>query len=127
MCHFRRFLFLPLLGIFFMLSIATGSAAQAKAVSSLLQPPPREFIFAENLLKGQAQVHASTLEVTKDGTILCAAYYGSKEGHPDVAIIVSRRTEDGWSTPETITQAGKAHWNPVLFEVRPGTPCSCIK
>lgn len=120
MPYFHKLLLKIFVCLFILNFSAIGNAAKVKTMSKLPELPPREYIFAENLLKGQGQVHASTLEATENGTILCAAYYGSKEGHPDVEIIVSRRTEDGWSTPETVTQAGKAHWNPVLFEVKPG-------
>lgn len=81
--------------------------------------PTREMVLPENISKGAGQIHASTLAVLEDGTVVCAAYDGSKEGHKDVNIVVSRRTRAGWSKPQLVTESGRPHWNPVLFEIKP--------
>jgi predicted neuraminidase len=82
--------------------------------------PTREMVLPQNIVKGTGQIHASTLAVLEDGTVICAAYDGSKEGHKDVNIVVNRRTSAGWSKPQLVTESGKPHWNPVLFEIKPG-------
>lgn len=98
---------------------ATNAQARFKKTVPDIDVPPREFVLAENLVRGKGQIHASTLEALKDGTVVCAAFMGRKEGHKDVNIVISRRSSEGWSRPETVTEKGRAHWNPVLFEVRP--------
>lgn len=111
---------LSLMGLAFLLTVS-ASSAQARPIQKLpeVELPPREFILAENLVKGKGQIHASTLEAVDDGTVVCAAFMGRKEGSKDVNIILSRRGPEGWSKPDVVTNKGKAHWNPVLFEVRP--------
>lgn len=69
------------------------------------------------------EVHASTLLVVKDN-LLSAWFGGTKEGHADTKIWLSRRPltdEAAWSKPEAVAHGdGLAHWNPVLLQL-PGT------
>jgi predicted neuraminidase len=64
--------------------------------------------------------HASTIVATRDG-LVAAWFGGSGEGHPDVAIWVSRRDGSQWSPPTQVADGaqpdGTRHpcWNPVLF------------
>ena len=83
--------------------------------------PARECIFAEDLPLGKSQVHASTLAALDDGTLVCAAFCGSRESHKDVHIVVSRKAPGGsWSTPRQVSvNDGRPHWNPVLYELTP--------
>lgn len=85
--------------------------------------PAREFLFAQNLPLNKRQVHASTLAALEDGTLVCAAFYGSGESHKDVSIIVSRKTPGAsWDTPRIVSPPdGHPHWNPVLYTLTPGT------
>lgn len=69
------------------------------------------------------EVHASTLLIVKDN-LLSAWFGGTKEGHADTKIWLSRRplaNENAWSTPEIVASGNSlAHWNPVLLQL-PGT------
>jgi predicted neuraminidase len=64
--------------------------------------------------------HASTIVSTRDG-LVAAWFGGSGEGHPDVAIWVSRKGRAKWSPPVQVADGaqpdGTRHpcWNPVLF------------
>ncbi len=72
------------------------------------------------------QCHASTLLVTQQGTQLCAFYAGPHEGHPEVAIYLSRREPHGtWCQPSKVAdgsnlQGQQPCWNPVLFQNQQG-------
>lgn len=62
------------------------------------------------------QCHASTLVETRDGTLLCAWFAGTKEKAPDVGIWLARFADGQWSQPERVAKVNHtAHWNPVLF------------
>jgi predicted neuraminidase len=68
-----------------------------------------------------AMSHAST--IAQSGTALVAAWFaGSLESRPDVSILVSRNTGDGWSAPVQVADGRQADgrryacWNPVLFQ-----------
>ncbi len=74
---------------------------------------PREFVFADD--RPFASCHASTILPVADGELLVAWFAGPYEGHPEVAIWLSRRTPDGWSRPLRVaSEPGLPHWNPVL-------------
>jgi predicted neuraminidase len=66
------------------------------------------------------EVHASTLLVAGD-YLLSAWFGGTKEGHTDTKIWLSRRRlqkETEWTTPEVVASTdGEAHWNPVLLSL----------
>ena len=78
-----------------------------------------EFIFTEAPF---VQCHAST--ICQSGDALVVAWFGgTREGHADVGIWISRQTGDGpWSAPIQVADGlqsdGATHpcWNPVLFE-----------
>lgn len=60
--------------------------------------------------------HASTVVELSNGDLLASWFGGTKEGAPDVAIWMSRRTAAGWSAPrEMAREPGVATYNPVLF------------
>ena len=73
-----------------------------------------------------ASAHASTIAHTSAGPI-AAWFGGTREGAADVGIWVSRQTGGQWSAPVEVATGvqpdGTRHpcWNPVLFEIRPGT------
>ena len=73
-----------------------------------------DFVFEDD--RPFAECHASTLVETCAGDLLCAWFGGTKEGHTDVGIWLSRFSGGAWSAP---TRAAKVedspHWNPVLF------------
>ncbi len=71
------------------------------------------------------QCHASTIAETPSG-LVCAFFAGTYEGHPDVGIRVSRRTNGQWSWPVEVA-SGVVNdtlrypcWNPVLFQPKQG-------
>jgi predicted neuraminidase len=60
--------------------------------------------------------HASTIVELASGDLLAAWFGGTKEGAPDVAIWMARRTVSGWSAPrEAAREPEIATYNPVLF------------
>jgi len=69
--------------------------------------------------------HASTIAETRSG-LVAAWFGGTREGHPDVRIWVSRRESGGWTRPVAVAEgSGPAGdrlptWNPVLFQPREG-------
>jgi predicted neuraminidase len=73
-----------------------------------------------------ASAHASTIAHTADGPI-AAWFGGTREGAPDVGIWTSREIDGRWSAPVEVATGvqpdGTRHpsWNPVLFEIKPGT------
>jgi len=61
-------------------------------------------------------VHASTIVELKNGDLLSAWFGGAREGAPDVAIWIARRTGGGWSKPVVaVREPNIAAYNPVLF------------
>jgi predicted neuraminidase len=68
-----------------------------------------------------ASCHASTVVELSNGDLLSAWFGGTREGAPDVAIWMARRTADGWSTPrEAAREPEVAAYNPVLFHSADG-------
>src|SRR5277367_5826639 len=67
------------------------------------------------------QCHASTLAETKSG-LVAAWFGGTREGHTDVGIWLSRQVEGRWTAPLEVatgaTSSGERYpcWNPVLFQ-----------
>lgn len=88
----------------------------------------RSGIVKEEFLYEEApfpQCHASTI-VETGGTLVAAWFGGTREGHPDVGIWVSRRENGSWTKPVEVatgTEDGPKRfpcWNPVLFQPREG-------
>ena len=81
-----------------------------------------EFIFESGSF---AECHASTIEQAGD-RLVAAWFGGTKEGHPDVGIWVSARTDDGWPEPVEVANGvqheGKRYpcWNPVIYQPESG-------
>jgi predicted neuraminidase len=70
--------------------------------------------------------HASTIAEAKNG-LVAAWFGGTREGHSDVGIWLSRHNGQSWSAPVEITNGlqedGKQRfpcWNPVLFQSKRG-------
>ncbi len=65
--------------------------------------------------------HASTVVELSNGDLLASWFGGTREGAPDVAIWMSRRTPAGWSAPkEAAREPEVATYNPVLFHSADG-------
>ena len=65
--------------------------------------------------------HASTIVELSSGDLLASWFGGTREGAPDVAIWMSRRTSNGWSAPrEAAREPEVATYNPVLFHSADG-------
>lgn len=70
-------------------------------------------------------VHAATIVDTPSG-LLAAFFGGEYEGHPDVSIYVSKKTNKGWTFPQKVVEGivndtlRKACYNPVLFQYPDG-------
>ena len=60
------------------------------------------------------QCHASTIAAFA-GALYAAWFGGTKEGHADVGIWLSRRAGGAWSQPACMARGSTPHWNPVLF------------
>lgn len=71
--------------------------------------------------------HASTIEQTRDGQIVAAWFGGTREGHDDVGIWVSRLENGEWTEPAEVAdgvmspQKRYPCWNPVLFQPAEGS------
>ncbi len=60
--------------------------------------------------------HASTFAELANGDLLASWFGGTREGAPDVAIWMARRTASGWEKPiEMVREPEIATYNPVLF------------
>lgn len=81
-----------------------------------------EFIFET---APHPQCHASTI-VETEGGLVAAWFGGTKEGHPDVGIWLSRQREGKWSVPVEVANGAETEdprlncLNPVLFKVPNG-------
>lgn len=62
--------------------------------------------------------HASTILKLSNQDLLCAWFGGSKEGHDDVKIWMSRRVHGVWQKAIVVADEAVAHWNPVLFRLQ---------
>lgn len=69
--------------------------------------------------------HASTIAETPQGLVV-AWFGGTREGHGDVRIWLSRQRDGQWSAPEPVADGVVSRlkrfpcWNPVLFQVPDG-------
>ena len=104
----------------------------AIALPSLLPPahatePQPGFLKSEFIYEAAPfpSCHASTIAETPGG-LVAAWFGGTREGHPDVGIWLSRHVDGKWSVPaEVATGAGAdgkqtACFNPVLFQPKGG-------
>lgn len=68
-----------------------------------------------------ANAHSNTIIETLQGDLLVASFGGTKEGHEDVCIWLSRRQKGStnWSAPKKMVQAPEGYtcYNPVLFQL----------
>lgn len=70
--------------------------------------------------------HAATIIETDNKKLVAAWFGGTKEGHPDVGIWVSRKEKDKWTAPVEVANGvvndtlRYACWNPVLYQVPGG-------
>lgn len=75
------------------------------------------------------QCHSATLVETSQGDLLAAFFGGTREGHPDVSIYLSKKLKGSskWTEPQKVAEGWqpdgtrKACYNPVLFENSNGT------
>jgi len=95
--------------------------AQASAASGLVTS---EFIFAAGSVPF-AQCHASTIAQSR-GQLVAAWFGGTREGHPDVGIWLSRFEDGKWAPPAEVAAgrhddgSSEPCWNPVLFQPKSG-------
>lgn len=95
-------------------------------------PRPKGVVVQEYLYDkaGFPQCHSATIAQTTDGDLITAFFGGTREGHPDVCIYVSRKEKGSevWTSPELVADGWvtvegeavrKACYNPVLFQ-QPG-------
>ncbi|MAX23110.1 MAG: neuraminidase (sialidase) [Phycisphaeraceae bacterium] len=62
------------------------------------------------------EVHASTLVLLPDDSVLAAWFGGTKEGMDDVSIWLSHHVNGQWQTPSIVAKiSDEPHWNPVLY------------
>lgn len=74
------------------------------------------------------QCHSATIVETTGGDLLTAFFGGTREGHPDVCIYVSRKNKGDvkWSVPALAADgvfpdgSRKACYNPVLYQMQDG-------
>lgn len=73
-----------------------------------------EFICAP--APGRLSCHAATIVELAGGRLLAAWFAGTHEGHPDVAIWLSRYEAGRWGAPRKVAdEPGVPLWNPALF------------
>lgn len=105
---------------------AKDDKASAKTTDSPVKID--EFIFQEAPFDS---CHASTIEQTRDKTLIAAWFGGPEEGDKEVGIWVSRRVGQRWSHPEEVANGiqylspdgSKKRfpcWNPVLIQPTEG-------
>lgn len=62
------------------------------------------------------EVHASTLVLLENGSVLASWFGGTKEGHDDVGIWLACRNASGWNRSRRIVKiSDEPHWNPVML------------
>ncbi len=98
-----RYLGLAILGI------TLGTTGLAQEVE-----PTLDFIWTQAPFP---EAHASTIVEAADGSFVVAWFGGSREGHQDVGIWLSRKTAgETWTPPTQVyKEPGQPAWNPVLF------------
>jgi len=66
------------------------------------------------------ECHASTIVAVKEG-LVAAWFGGTREGHKDVGIWLTRHDGTAWTAPaEVAKDAAHPCWNPVLFQPKEG-------
>lgn len=103
------------------LAAAAPSAAQERGPAAQPKGPgvvSSQFIYTEAPF---FQCHASTIVETPQG-LVAAWFGGTKEGHQDVSIWVSRHEGGQWTAPQQVADGVQSPtlrhpcWNPVLFQ-----------
>jgi len=105
---------------------ATSSAVAAEPTPAAQPNGPgvvrNEFIYTEAPFP---QCHASTIVETPQG-LVASWFGGTKEGHEDVTIWVSRYENGAWTAPQQVADGVQSAalrypcWNPVLFQPAKG-------
>jgi predicted neuraminidase len=106
------------IGLVGLVCVTMGVFAQAQTPDSV-NILTSEFIYEEP--GPTPSCHASTICVTREGSLVAAWFGGTHENNPDVGIWFASREASGWSEPIEIVdgvQGGKRYpcWNPVLFQ-----------
>src|SRR4051812_27914641 len=91
-------------------TLGLSFAIFATAVSAQTAVPKKEFIYEKAPFPS---AHASTIVEVGKGEFLSAWFGGTKEGSPDVAIWMSRKSANGaWSAPvEMAREPNTPTWN----------------
>jgi len=120
-----RFMGLFTLLVAAVLSTAASSMAAEQTPAAQPNGPGvvrSEFIYTEAPFP---QCHASTIVETPQG-LVAAWFGGTKEGHQDVSIWVSRYENGAWTAPQQVADGVQSPtlrypcWNPVLFQPAQG-------
>ncbi len=105
----------PFAALLFSLIPSAAIAAPAAVVKS-------EFLYEKAPF---AQCHATTIAETPEG-LVAAWFGGTREGHKDVGIWLTRHVEGKWSAPLEVANGVQSEqlrhpcWNPVLFQMPEG-------
>ncbi|MFC1543246.1 exo-alpha-sialidase [Candidatus Neomarinimicrobiota bacterium] len=117
------YILLPLGAIF--IGCTAGIIVTPSEVISKVTPSEivsMEFIYTEAT---PPSCHASTIAETESG-LVAAWFGGTREGHLDVGIWVSRNEGQGWTPPVEVANGIESDtlrypcWNPVLFQSQTG-------
>ena len=104
-------------------AVVVWAALAVAAVPAALPPSPvvlTEFVFETAPF---AECHAPTIAEV-DGTLVAAWFGGTREGHRDVGVWVSRRKAGRWTPPTEVATGRQPDgsrlpcWNPVMFRPR---------
>ncbi|MBN1816103.1 MAG: exo-alpha-sialidase [Sedimentisphaerales bacterium] len=90
-------------------------------------PSPEPILISEFIFEKApfSECHASTIVETPEG-LVCAWFGGTREGHEDVGIWLSRNENGQWTLPIEIANGSQSPskrypcWNPVLFLPKAG-------
>lgn len=110
---------MPVRGIYLLLMLLVGALIQCTTQPAADPVPEKDFVFGDD--RGFEQCHASTLVRLDDGSFLIAWFGGTREGHDDVGVWMSKGKPGQWSAPVQLAKIrDDAHWNPVLFKAPDG-------
>ncbi|SHI58894.1 exo-alpha-sialidase [Pseudozobellia thermophila] len=99
--------------------VVLGNAKLAAQSPSKKAIVSEAFVFTEQPTR---DCHASSILELENGDLLCVWFGGTREGHPDVKLWMSRKPKGAaWQAPVVVYDGdGKTLFNPVLVQLKGG-------